>query len=309
MPTLALLRRAHARRAPPTSWPEMRISPALARSRPATARSRVVLPQPDGPISTPMSPARRPNETSSTAARGRPGYWTRSLVSSTSMGAIVDAYNSHLLSTAIAPGPPWPCAGCKTCLCCCWRPCWCCRCWPCWLPGCNGTRQRARSWARWRRTVLPGYVWTSLGLCLAVGLGVGAGRRRTAAAVTLFDFPGRRTFEWALLLPLAMPAYVVAYAYTDFLQFSGPLQSWLRGRFGLQGRVLPRSAQPAAARCWSSSSRSTPMSTCWRARRWPSGPAQLMEAARLLGAPLAAASAAWPCRWRARPSPPASRSR
>jgi iron(III) transport system permease protein len=58
-------------------------------------------------------------------------------------------------------------------------------------------------------------------------------------AVAFFDFPGRRHFEWALLLPLAMPAYVIAYAYTDFLQFSGPLQNWLRASFGLQGQVLP----------------------------------------------------------------------
>src|SRR5688572_11492671 len=80
-------------------------------------------------------------------------------------------------------------------------------------------------------TVLPGYVWTSLGLCLVVGLGVALVGGAAAAAVTLFDFPGRRTFEWALLLPLAMPAYVVAYAYTDYLQYSGPLQTWLRASF------------------------------------------------------------------------------
>mgnify|MGYP006163531369 CR=1 FL=1 len=60
-----------------------------------------------------------------------------------------------------------------------------------------------------------------------------------AAAVTLFEFPGRRTFEWLLLLPLAMPAYVVAYAYTDMLQFSGPLQVGLRETFGWEGRVFP----------------------------------------------------------------------
>ena len=42
-----------------------------------------------------------------------------------------------------------------------------------------------------------------------------------------------------LLLPLAMPAYVTAYAYTDFLQFSGPLQTWLRDTYGLEGRLLP----------------------------------------------------------------------
>jgi iron(III) transport system permease protein len=46
------------------------------------------------------------------------------------------------------------------------------------------------------------------------------------------EFPGRRFFEWGLLLPLAMPAYIVAYAYTDYLQFSGPLQSGLRAAFG-----------------------------------------------------------------------------
>ena len=63
---------ARARPALPTTSPEIRISPALARSRPATARSSVVLPQPEGPISTPMSPAGRPNETSSTAGRARP---------------------------------------------------------------------------------------------------------------------------------------------------------------------------------------------------------------------------------------------
>ncbi|HSQ11334.1 MAG TPA: iron ABC transporter permease, partial [Burkholderiaceae bacterium] len=46
------------------------------------------------------------------------------------------------------------------------------------------------------------------------------------------EFPGRRITEWALLLPLAMPAYIVAYAYTDALQFSGPMQSALREGFG-----------------------------------------------------------------------------
>lgn len=88
-------------------------------------------------------------------------------------------------------------------------------------------------------TVLPGYAMTSLILCLAVALGVTVLGAGTACAVALFDFPGRRVFEWALLLPLAMPAYVVAFAYTDFLQFAGPLQSFLRAGLGLQGRLLP----------------------------------------------------------------------
>jgi iron(III) transport system permease protein len=56
----------------------------------------------------------------------------------------------------------------------------------------------------------------------------------SAWLVAAYDFPARRLFEWALLVPLAMPAYIVAYAYTDFLQFSGPVQSWLRASFGWQ---------------------------------------------------------------------------
>ena len=88
-------------------------------------------------------------------------------------------------------------------------------------------------------TVLPGYAWTSFLLSAFVALGVAAVGGVTAATVTLFDFPGRRFFEWALLLPLAMPAYVMAYAYTDFLQYSGPLQTAVRAMTGMQGAVLP----------------------------------------------------------------------
>nr|WP_315465698.1 iron ABC transporter permease [uncultured Rhodoferax sp.] len=88
-------------------------------------------------------------------------------------------------------------------------------------------------------TVLPDYAWTTLVLSLVVSLGVGLVGGLCACAVTLFDFRGRRQWEWALLLPLAMPAYVVAYAYTDFLQFSGPLQTWMRAAFGWEGRLLP----------------------------------------------------------------------
>lgn len=88
-------------------------------------------------------------------------------------------------------------------------------------------------------TVLPGYGGQSLLLAASVGVGVAVVGGATAAAVTLFDFPGRRTLEWALLLPLAMPAYVLAYAYTDFLQFAGPLQSALRAATGAQGALWP----------------------------------------------------------------------
>jgi len=88
-------------------------------------------------------------------------------------------------------------------------------------------------------TVLPGYALQSLVLALGVGLGVAAMGAGAAAAVALFEFPGRRWFEWALLLPLATPAYVLAYVYTDFLQYSGPLQSTLREATGAQGALWP----------------------------------------------------------------------
>jgi len=116
------------------------------------------------------------------------------------------------------------------------------------------------SWAQWNdvsagilgqmaSTVLPDYPGTSLRLCILVGVGVTSMGTVSAAAVTLFDFPMRRNLEWALLLPLAMPAYVVAYAYTDYLQFSGPLQNGIRATFGLQGRVFPELRNVWGAAC------------------------------------------------------------
>lgn len=89
------------------------------------------------------------------------------------------------------------------------------------------------------QTVLPEYAATSLLLCLGVGVLVALLGSATAALVCLFNFPGKRWLEWALLLPMAMPAYVVAYAYTDFLQFSGPVQTALRQATGWQGALWP----------------------------------------------------------------------
>jgi iron(III) transport system permease protein len=88
----------------------------------------------------------------------------------------------------------------------------------------------AHLWA----TVLPEYLLNSLYIAAIVALLAGIGGVGCAWLVAVFDFPGKRLFEWALVLPLAMPAYVVAYAYTDFLQFSGPVQSAVRAAFGWQ---------------------------------------------------------------------------
>ena len=90
----------------------------------------------------------------------------------------------------------------------------------------------SETWSHLVATVLGDYVANSLWLCLGVGLGVGTIGVATAWLTAMHDFPGRRVFEWALVLPLAMPAYVLAYVYTDFLQFVGPVQSALREAFG-----------------------------------------------------------------------------
>lgn len=90
------------------------------------------------------------------------------------------------------------------------------------------------AWSHLLATVLPGYIATTLILLAAVLAGVVIVGVACAWVVTAYEFPGRQAFEWALLLPLAVPAYVMAYAYTDWLQFSGPLQTWMRSAMGWQ---------------------------------------------------------------------------
>ncbi len=135
------------------------------------------------------------------------------------------------------------------------------------------------------QTVLPGYVLTSLWLCLTVGLGVALVGSAMALAVTVFDFPGRRFFEWALLLPLAMPPYVVAYGYTDFLQFAGPLQTSVRAFLGTEGRVFPEVRNMTGA-IWVFTFTLYPYVYLLARTALSERAVSLLEAAALLGAPL-----------------------
>lgn len=154
-----------------------------------------------------------------------------------------------------------------------------------WLPWRARDGQAVQILAEMARTVLPDYALTSLWLCLLVAAGVVVVGLSSAVAVTVFDFAGRRVFEWALLLPLAMPAYVVAYAYTDFLQYSGPLQTWLRSATGLQGRLFPEIRNVAGA-AWVLTFALYPYVYLLARTALGERAAHLMEAARLLGAPL-----------------------
>lgn len=89
------------------------------------------------------------------------------------------------------------------------------------------------AWQHIASTVLPSYVGNTLLLMLLVAALAGLIGIATAWLVASCDFPGRATFAWMLVLPLAAPAYVVAYAYTDLLDVSGPMQSALRAMLGL----------------------------------------------------------------------------
>ncbi|SMH58815.1 ABC transporter permease [Azospirillum agricola] len=87
-------------------------------------------------------------------------------------------------------------------------------------------------WSHMAHTVLPDYIANTLILLGIVGSATLVTGTACAWTVTMHDFRGRTLLQWLLLLPLAMPAYVMAYTYTDFLQFAGPVQSWLRATFG-----------------------------------------------------------------------------
>lgn len=87
-------------------------------------------------------------------------------------------------------------------------------------------------WAHLTDTVLATYVGNTLLLAAGVAVGVCVIGVGTAWLVTMCRFAGQRWLEWALLLPMAMPAYVMAYVYTDLLQYVGPVQAGLRALFG-----------------------------------------------------------------------------
>ncbi|MBA1445006.1 MAG: iron ABC transporter permease [Chromatiales bacterium] len=90
-------------------------------------------------------------------------------------------------------------------------------------------------WSHLAETVLADYLSNSALLVLGVAFGVLLLGIPTAWVIAVYDFPGRRFFAWSLLLPLAIPAYIIAYTYTGLLDFAGPLQTGLRDSFGLEG--------------------------------------------------------------------------
>jgi iron(III) transport system permease protein len=94
--------------------------------------------------------------------------------------------------------------------------------------------QSSGIWGHLLQTSLPVYITNTLILAMGVGILVLVIGLATAWLVTMCRFPGRKLFEWLLLFPLAIPAYVMAYAYTDLFEYSGPVQTTIRSFFGWQ---------------------------------------------------------------------------
>lgn len=87
-------------------------------------------------------------------------------------------------------------------------------------------------WTHLARTMLGELVLNTLLLLTGVGVGVGALGTALAWLVATRRFPGRDLFDWALILPLAMPAYVIGFVFVGLLEFAGPLQTALRALAG-----------------------------------------------------------------------------
>lgn len=83
-------------------------------------------------------------------------------------------------------------------------------------------------WRHLYQTVLADYIQNSLLLMFGVGVGAFAIGVPCAWLTSMCDFPGRKSLSWALLLPMAMPAYIIAYTYTGVLDFAGPVQTLIR---------------------------------------------------------------------------------
>ena len=83
-------------------------------------------------------------------------------------------------------------------------------------------------WSHLLETSLLKYIVTTLILSGGVGISTLIIGTSTAWLITMFRFPGKNCLNFLLLLPFAMPSYVIAYAYTDLLEYAGPVQTILR---------------------------------------------------------------------------------
>lgn len=87
-------------------------------------------------------------------------------------------------------------------------------------------------WAHLWQTQLLDLIWNTIRLMLGIGVGVLVLGTGLAWLVTRYRFPGQPIFEWLLILPLAMPSYVIGFVFLAIFDYTGPVQTWLRAAFG-----------------------------------------------------------------------------
>jgi iron(III) transport system permease protein len=90
-------------------------------------------------------------------------------------------------------------------------------------------------WAHFSETLLPGLINSTVILLIGVGAGVTLLGTVLAYLVVMVEFPGRKWLEWALFLPFAIPAYVLAFVYLGVFDYSGYAQVWMREILGIPG--------------------------------------------------------------------------
>ncbi|RXJ44636.1 ABC transporter permease [Gelidibacter gilvus] len=103
-------------------------------------------------------------------------------------------------------------------------------------------------WGHIASTLLPSYFTNSFLLLLGVGIFTFLIGVSMAWLVSVYDFPGRKYFEWLLILPLAFPSYMMAYSYVGILEYTGPVQAFLRNNFDIhfKGAIVDIMNMPGA---------------------------------------------------------------
>lgn len=89
-------------------------------------------------------------------------------------------------------------------------------------------------WSHILRNLVPGYVLNTIILMLGVAFFTFALGVSTAWLVSMYRFPGRKIFEWALILPIAIPAYINGFTWAGMLDYTSPVYVWLRNGFGVE---------------------------------------------------------------------------
>lgn len=105
----------------------------------------------------------------------------------------------------------------------------------------------AAVWSRLWSTRIPELLWNTLSLALSVSVLTFLLGFSLAWLVVRYEFPGRRVWEWVLVLPLAMPTYVLAYVYAHLLGLGGPVDHWWQSWFGPDAHVLPPQSFPGVS--------------------------------------------------------------